>query len=83
MQEVLVEFSLCFSFDDGHFKNGESVYSQLEQEVNFKFRSFLLRPIWVIPVNFRALSAATNNGGEPIFFSEENVCNDGGEGVEA
>lgn len=59
------------------------MYSELEQKVHLKFSSFFLWPIWIVLVYFRALSATTNNRGEPILLSEEDIGDDCGEGVEA
>lgn len=57
--------------------------SELEQEVHFELSSFGLGPIRIILINFRALSAATDDWGKPVFLPEEYVGYDGGEGVEA
>ena len=82
MKEVLVVLALSFAFDDGHFEDRECVDSELEEEVDFEFGSFLGGPIGVVFVDFGTFAAASYNGWEPIFVSEEDEGHDGGEGVE-
>lgn len=83
VEQVLVEFSLCFSFDDNHLKNWKSVNSELEKEVHFQFGSFGFGPVGVVLINFWTLSTSANNWWEPILFPEEEVCHDGCKEVKA
>lgn len=61
MEEVFVELYLGFPPDHDHLKDRESVNPKLEQKVNFQLYPFFPRPIRIILINFRALSAATYN----------------------
>ncbi len=72
-----MKLPFCLPLDDSHFKNGESMNSQLEQEVNLKLGSLSLRPVWVVPVNFRTLTTTTDDGREPILLSEKYVSDNG------
>lgn len=82
VEEVLVVLPFGFAFDDGHFEDRESVDSELEEEVDFEFGSFLGGPVGVVFVDFGTLAAPTNNGGEPIFVSKKHKGHDGGERIE-
>ena len=56
--------------------------SQLEEEINFQFSSFLCGPVGIVLVNFRALSTTADDLGEPIFLPEEDICCNGSKAVE-
>ncbi len=77
-----MELPFSFSLDDSHFKDWECMHSELEQEVHLKFSPFFLRPVRIIFIDFGALTTATNYWGEPILLSEEDVGDNGSEGIE-
>ena len=83
VEEELMIFAICFSFDDDAFDDGEGVYSQLHHVEAFEGGGDGLGgPVGVLPVDHFAGAITSSHFWEPGLVPEEIVTCQRGDSVE-
>ena len=82
MKQIFVVLTLSLTLDDGHLKDWEGMYTQLEEEVDFELGSFICRPIGIVLIDFGTFSTPSNNWRKPVLITEEQEGNNGSKRVE-